>query len=92
MLPPLLLWLGFVSSLQPCKKMRQLAKERGVQLVLPVDVVVARRLSDDEGCCTVPVTLGCCTQECPCVPKGEPHASACWAMSQAIFVFRLQCS
>jgi hypothetical protein len=51
--------------------MRQLARERGVQLLLPQDVVVAYSLNDDAGCCTVPLTLGCCSAEAPCVPHGE---------------------
>jgi hypothetical protein len=51
--------------------MRKLAQERGVQLVLPVDVVVAHSLDDGVGCCTVPVTLGCCSNERPCVPEGR---------------------
>jgi hypothetical protein len=50
-----------------------LAQQRGVKLVLPVDVVVARSLHDDVGCCTVPVTPGCCSSDCPCVPDGRPN-------------------
>eukprot|EP00878_Enallax_costatus_P015074 GHUV01015784.1.p1 GENE.GHUV01015784.1~~GHUV01015784.1.p1 ORF type:complete len:434 (+),score=93.64 GHUV01015784.1:211-1512(+) len=56
--------------LQPCRQMRQLALERGVQLLLPQDVVVARSLDDDHGCCTVPLTQDCCSSTAPCVPEG----------------------
>lgn len=53
--------------------MRQLAQQRGVKLVLPVDVVVARSLDDGVGCCTVPVTPDCCRHDSPCVPEGRPE-------------------
>jgi hypothetical protein len=68
----LLLLLALVCCcMQPCRQMRLLAKERGVQLLLPLDAVVARSLDDDCGCCTVPLTVDCCSPESPCVPKGE---------------------
>jgi phosphoglycerate kinase len=58
---------------QPCRAMMARASERGVTLLLPSDVVVARSLDDSEGCCTVALTPGCCTQDSPCVPEGEPR-------------------
>mgnify|MGYP001810962414 FL=1 len=52
-----------------------------MQLVLPVDVVVARSLNDDVGCCTVPVVVGCCSHDCPCVPEGrDPSNGKCGRM------------
>lgn len=56
--------------LEACRELRVLAAQRGVQLLLPEDVVVARSMDDDCGCCTVPLTLNCCSQESPCVPPG----------------------
>jgi hypothetical protein len=46
------------------------AAARGVELLLPCDVVVARDWEDDEGCCTVELTRTCCSKERPCVPAG----------------------
>jgi hypothetical protein len=61
------------------------AAARGVTLLLPCDVVVARDWEDDEGCCTVELTPTCCSKERPCVPAGEgvcaaasPHAQDTW--------------
>eukprot|EP00879_Flechtneria_rotunda_P032612 GHRR01035854.1.p1 GENE.GHRR01035854.1~~GHRR01035854.1.p1 ORF type:complete len:221 (+),score=62.36 GHRR01035854.1:593-1255(+) len=56
--------------LEPCRAMRQLARDCGVQLLLPQDAVVARSLDDECGCCTVPLTPTCCSSAAPCVPEG----------------------
>ncbi|WIA38673.1 hypothetical protein OEZ86_001979 [Tetradesmus obliquus] len=56
--------------LEACRVMRESAAARGVKLLLPRDIVVARSLDDDCGCCTVPLTVSCCTPEAPCVPNG----------------------
>ncbi|KAF8068321.1 pgk [Scenedesmus sp. PABB004] len=56
--------------LQACRDMRGAAAARGVRLLLPRDAVVARSLDDDRGCCTVPLTRGCCSADAPCVPAG----------------------
>lgn len=57
-------------ALQACRAMRERAAARGVKLLLPQDVVVAQSLDDDHGCCTVPLTVSCCTPDAPCVPVG----------------------
>ena len=57
--------------LQAVVEMEVAAKARGVDLLLPCDVVVARTWEDDKGCCTVPLTTTCCSKEKPCVPEGE---------------------
>lgn len=62
--------------MQPCREMMQLAAQRGVELLLPSDAVVARSMDDDHGCCTVPLTPGCCSPDAPCVPSGEGGRAA----------------
>lgn len=44
------------------------AKARGVQLLLPGDVLVSRSLSEPADPRVVPLTLTCCTAEQPCIP------------------------
>lgn len=62
--------------LQPCQEMRKLAQQRGVQLLLPQDVVVARSLDDDHGCCVVTLTVDCCSSTAPCIPEGGDSLQA----------------
>jgi hypothetical protein len=57
--------------LQAVLEMESAAKARGVELLLPCDVLVARNWEDEGCCCTVPLTPTCCSKERPCVPEGE---------------------
>lgn len=68
MLAPLLHLSG--APVQEALRMLDTAAARGVELLLPCDVVVARDWEDDEGCCTVELTRTCCSKERPCVPAG----------------------
>jgi hypothetical protein len=70
LLVALVLLLPHLAHAQACRAMRECAAARGVKLLLPRDIVVARSLDDDHGCCTVPLTVSCCTPEAPCVPNG----------------------
>lgn len=70
------LYLSYVSYtntlhlyMQRCRDMIEQAKARGVQLLLPSDVLISHSLSAAEETRVVPLTLTCCSVEQPCIPS-----------------------
>ena len=56
--------------LYPALEMIEYARQRGVQLLLPRDVVVSASLDGAQDVRTVDLAPGCCTADAPCIPAG----------------------
>lgn len=54
--------------LERCREMEAAAVAAGVKLLLPCDALVSRSLDAPVDCHVVPLTVGCCTADRPCVP------------------------
>lgn len=57
--------------LPQCREMEAAAAAAGVRLLLPVDALVSASLDFPADPFTVPLVLGCCSDEAPCVPEGS---------------------
>ncbi|KAI8468557.1 MAG: phosphoglycerate kinase [Monoraphidium minutum] len=55
---------------EPAREMVAAAAARGVQLLLPSDVLVSASLDAPESVRIVPLTATCCTAAAPCIPPG----------------------
>lgn len=75
-------WVG------PAREMVETAAARGVQLVLPCDVIVSGSADEPQDVRTIPLTSTCCSPEAPCLPPGtlglDIGPAACAAFSEAL--------
>ncbi len=63
--------LSYLNRLpQNAADMIAMAQERGVQLLLPVDVRVSKSLDAALGMTVTDLTMTCCSRERPCLPPG----------------------
>ncbi len=51
--------------------MLHLARQKGVQMLLPVDVRVSTSLDRAQDLHTTLLTRSCCSLDAPCIPFGE---------------------
>lgn len=56
--------------LEKCREMEAAAHAAGVQLLLPCDALVSHSLDGPVDARIVPLTVGCCSTDAPCVPTG----------------------
>ncbi len=63
--------------LYPALEMMEKARAKGVQLLLPQDVVVSSSLEAAADVRTIDLSPGCCSADSPCIPAGGLAVRIC---------------